>query len=102
MLTIKFSRHYEKHKLANAQDGDHVQLLAALTVHLQDLHRSFLDYDTDAGEFKIPRTGNYILLLFRARGGIFPTLRSCWPREKQAYYERNVGEYFQLQINLEK
>ena len=93
---IRFSHAYRK--LCDACAGtNQAQLIAVLPVNLEDLHPSFIDYDTDGGKYALPKKGKYLLLLFRSRRGIFPTLRRDFPT-KRSYYESMIGTTFEVMI----
>lgn len=94
---IRFSHAYRK--LCDACAGTNVaQLIAVLPVNLEDLHPAFIDYDTDSGKYELPKKGAYLLLLFRSRRGIFPTLRRDYPSTKRAYYQAKLGETFEIVV----
>ena len=95
--TIKFSHNYKKLNVLG--NGSTAKLLTVLDVNLRDLAQPFLDYDTDNGVFKLPKSGNYLLLIFKAEKGIFTTLRSAWPLTKYAYYHNSVGKEFEVLVN---
>jgi len=94
-MTIKFSHNYGKLQVA----PDHkATLLSVQLVHLEDLPKVFLDYDTDFGKYELPKRGLYMLLVFTAQNGIFTTLRSAYPKKKIDYYTDNVGKEFDIVI----
>ena len=104
MNTIKFSHPYRKLLQAGAP-VTRARLLSVVQVRLQDLTAEFLDYDTDGGLYKLPRTGNYLLLTFLkpTKNGaldLFTTLRSDRPG-KIDYYLSRVGELFEVAISPE-
>jgi len=95
---IRFSHPYRK--LMDACAGTNTaQLVAVLPVNIEDLNPAFLDYDTDGGKYVLPKKGEYLLLLFRSRRGIFPTLRRAYPASKRAYYESKLGETFEVVLS---
>ena len=102
-LRINFSHHYTKMPYG----FDSSKLLGVLPVRLEDLSPDFLRYDTsylDGGgetQYKLPKTGNYIILLLLACSGAGPlwtTIRSQWPPEKMDYYKSHIGEVFECII----
>ena len=102
MHTIKFSHEYRK-LLQGGQPVTRARLLSVTQVRLQDLPAEFLDYDTDGGKYKLPRTGNYLLLTFLkpTKAGamdLFTTLRSDRPG-KIDYYLSRIGELFEVIIS---
>lgn len=88
---IKFSHNYRK-----LGGQSQATLLAVLPVQLERLSREFRDYDTE-GVYRLPPTGNYLLLLFQREGGLFTTLRSSDAR-KIDYYKSLVGQVFDLVV----
>jgi hypothetical protein len=83
------------------------KLLDVLPVRLEDLSLDFILYDTsylDGGEekqYKLPKTGNYMILFLQASSGAGPlwtTIRSQWPPEKLEYYRGHIGEVFECRI----
>lgn len=97
MATIKFSHRYVKLVESGAIDG-YATLLEVLRVRLEDLSKPFLDYDTDNGTYPLPKKGDYLLLIFAAGRGIFPTIRRQTP-QKEAYYRSKVGDRFDVLIS---
>lgn len=92
--TIKFSHCYRK-----LQDqGDEAQLLQVLEVNLKNLSRPFLNYDTDEGLFKLPKSGAYMMLIFLGKRGLFTTLRPCFPTAKLEWYKSKIGKLFDIKI----
>jgi len=73
-------------------------LLEVIPVRLENLSAEFLNYDTDGGRFKLPKRGEYLLLIFRGYTGLFPTLRAAWPSSKLKYYRDSIGEEFEIEI----
>lgn len=100
MNTIKFSHPYRK-LMQNGQLITRAKLLLVEPVRLQDLTAEFLEYDTDAGKYPLPKTGNYLKLTFLKPGKefhLFTTLRSDRPG-KIDYYLSRIGELFEVVIN---
>jgi hypothetical protein len=62
--------------------------------------KTFLDYDTDYGKYKLPAKGKYLILIFLKPGintNLFTTIRRFTP-EKYKYYKDARGEMFEVQI----
>jgi len=97
MSTIKFSHLYAKLVSSGADVAGEATLLEVLPVKLEDLSAPFLDYDTDCGRYPVPPKGAYLLLIFRAGRGIFPTLRRSTPAKEQ-YYRSKIGDLFTVII----
>lgn len=95
MKTIKFSHFYQK---LDGMVNHTAVLLDVLPVKLEDLSAEFLAFDTDSGRFKLPKRGNYLLLIFKGYTGLFPTLRAAWPTAKLEYYRSAIGEEFKIEI----
>ncbi len=99
MNQIKFSYPYRKIALDGAPIT-RAKLLLVQRVKLQELPAEFLDYDTDGGKYKLPATGNYLLLTFLKPGKefhLFTTLRTDRPG-KIDYYLSRIGELFNVVI----
>jgi len=74
------------------------KLLMVQPVRIQDLPFEFLEYDTDAGKYRLPTRGNYILLTFLKPGAdmhLFTTLRPETP-SKEDYYKTKIGQLFEV------
>lgn len=97
MNIIKFSHSYKK--LRACGSSEYVKLLGVVGVDLAKLDKPFLDYDTDNGKYKLPKSGVYMMLIFKGQHGIFTTLRSPYPRYKVKHYKGKVGEDFKVIIN---
>lgn len=81
---------------------DAVKLLEVLVLDLQSLSKSFLDYDTDEGEYKLPKKGLYMMLIFeknidKGELNLFTTLRRYTPA-KAEYYKSKIGKLFNVEI----
>ena len=94
--TVKFSHSYDK--LRAVGDDWTAVLLQVLPVKLESLSREFIDYDTDNDLFTLPSKGNYLLLIFEGMNGTFTTLRRNYPPHKRKYYDKNVGNVFEVLI----
>ena len=97
--TIKFSHQYGKLYYAGTP-CKFATLLIVLVVQLETLHKSFTDYDTDKGLFKLPAKGDYLMLIFQKNKhhpNLFTTLRRHTP-EKYKYYSALTGQLFNIKI----
>ncbi len=61
---IKFSHNYQKLLDSYGDVITEAKLLHVIEVDMQSLNLSFIDYDTDNGKFKLPKSGKYIMLIF--------------------------------------
>lgn len=101
---IKFSHEYQKLGLVG-DDGDQVKravLLEVIFVKMESLSPQFLNYDTDFGKYQLPKSGDYMLLIFQAFDdlkplGLFTTLRR-WTQGKDFYYRSLIGQLFDVVI----
>lgn len=94
-MQIKFSHNYKK--LRGLKNGDKVKLLQVIDVKLEHLSNSFLMYDT-GGVYKLPKRGNYLMLIFeKGLGDIFTTLRR-WTDTKAKYYRTMEGRFLEILI----
>jgi len=83
-------------------------LLDVTRIELEDLHPIFLAYDTDDGEYPLPKRGSYLQLLFLKPAfgigslgtNLFTTLRRAAPG-KHGYYASLVGRLFHVRIKEE-
>ena len=97
-LKINFCRYYQK---IQGIAYHWATLLEVIPVSLESLSKPFLDYDTDNGSYKLPDHGDYLLLIFSVKTTpenlprIFTTLRRS-TSEKKNFYERNIGNKFQI------
>lgn len=100
---IKFSHIYPKLLDEHNDMVETATLLMVSQVKLEELHPSFLAYDTHDGEFPLPRKGIYLMLLFLKPPGcdgicaanLFTTLRRSTV-EKTLYYTSLVGREFEV------
>lgn len=98
MPSIKFSHRYKKlHKALLGQALPKARLLEIINVRLEDLSHWFIAYDTDDGEYELPKTGDYMMLIFEGESGIFTTIRRRTD-EKEKYYRSLIGNVFDLII----
>jgi len=107
MAKIKFSHHYKKlMDLEGEEVGEtnafvsHATLLEVQIVNLDQFHKEFLDYDTDNGQYKLPKKGRYLMLIFLKpdKCNLFTTLRP-FTLEKYNYYLKLIGKEFEIEIN---
>lgn len=101
MPAIKFSHRYKKLDLAIGSSRPVARLLDVIRVDVKDLSKTFLDFDTDNGLYKMPKSGPFLLLIFLGPRGIFPTLRRTWPPNKEGYYRKNIGQEFDVVVTSE-
>lgn len=100
---IKFSHKYSK--LEDSVNHTYTSksiLLDVVIVNLKDLSKDFLDYDTDKGLFELPKTGKYMLLIFRkaCTNNLFTTLR-IWSKENESRYRSGIGMWFDIEFKQE-
>lgn len=104
-MKIKFTHTYSK--LLDSEDLPikYATLLDVIPVNLKDLSTDFLDYDTDGGKYTLPKSGDFLMLIFlkpidQGNGGldIFTTLRSNFPKRKEIYYKEAIGKHFEVEI----
>ena len=105
MRTIKFSHQYVKMPY-NVKNGSVVKLIEVLNSKFEDLHKSFIEYDTrtDTGDMcPLPKNGDCLVLLFLGvgmgfdRGEIFTTVRRSTP-DKGRYYRELCGQELVVSI----
>jgi hypothetical protein len=100
-VKIKFSHKYRKVLDENGNCVDRVKLLEVVNVKLEELSPVFLNYDTDFGKFKLPKSGKYMMLIFvkpsknAGAFNLFTTLRR-WTEEKERYYRGAIGVVFNV------
>ncbi|MBX4215586.1 hypothetical protein KW797_01410 [Candidatus Parcubacteria bacterium] len=94
--SIKFSHHYAKLRAVEPEMA--ATLLDVLIVRIETLSPAFLDYDTDDGMFKLPKKGEFMMLMFEGSRGLLTTLRSSWRQSKVAYYQKLIGQDFDIVI----
>lgn len=104
MKKIKFSHIYQKLLDSHNDVVDHATLHAVIPVQLEELHASFIDYDTDSGKYALPAKGKYLMLVFEkptevyvSDRNLFTTIRRFTPT-KYDYYKNAVGEIFEVII----
>jgi len=106
---INFSHLYPKLLDEHNDLIEWATLLDVSLVELADLSGSFLGYDTNYGEFPLPKKGQYLLLLFLKPPAIpgvcatnlFTTLRRSTPA-KHNYYQALIGREFEVCIKLKE
>jgi hypothetical protein len=104
MPTIFFSHRYPKLLDRHNNVVESAKLIGLFRVKLEDLHPSFLFYDTDNGKYELPKKGDFLMLLFLkpfethvTEQNLFTTLRRYTP-EKYEYYRKVVGFDFEIVI----
>lgn len=102
MPQIFFSHLYPKLLDSHNNMIDSAKLIGLFRVKLEDLHPSFLFYDTDNGKYKLPKRGDFLMLLFLkpfetyiCDQNLFTTLRRYTP-QKDIYYQKKVGMDFDI------
>ena len=105
MNPIKFSHRYVKHP-CNVQNGSVVTLIEVLNSRFEDLHKSFIEYDTTTvnnEKYSLPKRGDCLVLLFLGAGlswdssELFTTVRRSTP-EKERYYKGLRGKKLVVKI----
>ncbi len=108
MESIKFSRTYSKMPI-NVGNGSIVKLIDVFKTKFEDLHDSFVKYDTKfycEGCYKLPQSGDCLVLLMLGDGAIhgqyelFTTVRRSTPSKKE-YYRRLRGEKLLVRIEVD-
>jgi hypothetical protein len=99
MKVIEFSHKYTKFPAAFELS----MLVGVFPLDLKELSPELREYDTyyHTGHYDLPQTGQYMLLLFIANGGIgwlWPTIRR-WTPEKEKYYRGSIGEVLECKIS---
>ena len=109
MKTIKFSHRYTKHPI-NVIDGSEVRLIEVLNSKFEDLSDTFKEYDTKlycGGNYKLPKNGDCLVLLFLGDGPIwdtselFTTVRRSTPA-KEMYYKGLRGQKLMVNIKFDR
>lgn len=101
-MIIRFSHMY--YKLLRA--GNTAKLLAVFPVQMDDLHKDFVQYDTEilsGGYGKLP-SGDLVVLLFIGRDNtLFTTIRKRIGShgDNLEYYSKHIGEIFDVVIEKE-
>ena len=105
MKTIKFSDRYTKHPIP-VKDGSIIRLIEVLNSKFENLHESFIEYDTryyTKGHYNLLKSGDCLVLLFLGAGSVwdsselFTTVRRQTPA-KDKYYKSCRGEEFIVKI----
>jgi len=96
-MTIKFSYPFSKLFHQSSPIGA-AQLLQVIEIDFSDLTQEFKDYDTDHGQYPLPKKGAALLLIFKKQGGIFTTVRRSIPH-KVDYYKKAVGQMFTIELS---
>lgn len=94
-MIIKFS--YPHSKLFHMSSPvQFAILLQIIKTDYSDLTQELKDYDTDYGQYPLPKKGPCLLLIFKRNGGIFTTIRDPKGFEK---YNNAVGHMFQIDLS---
>ena len=96
---IKFNTVYAK--LRNPVTSiryNYATLIEAIPYRYEDLSLSFRLYDTAISDYVLLKSGDCIILVFRAKHGIFTTLRKLTASNLQ-FYRSRIGEDFEIIIN---
>ena len=89
------------------QHGSTVRLIEVLNSKFEDLHQTFIDYDTrtaEGGTYPLPKRGNCLVLLFIGDGlawdtaELFTTVRRSTP-DKERYYKGLRGQQMIVEIS---
>jgi len=95
---MKYEIHFNQdyYKLNVLGKKNKAKLLQSIPIYPTELSEDFIDYDTryKGGQYKLA-TVRLILLIFKAKHGIFTTLRT-WEPEKQRYYQMAHGKIFDI------
>lgn len=104
--SINFSHTYQKILDRHNDVIESAKLLQVIPVKLEELSDVFKNYDTDNGMYKLPRSGEYLMLIFLKNPksymtdlNLFTTLRRSTP-EKLKYYTSCIGEVFEIGLSL--
>lgn len=100
MNKIKFSHYY--FKIPNLIKE--AVLLEVIPIKLEKLSSYFIQYDTAFinGFYRLPKKGDYLLLIFNERvlnDKLFTTFRRRTP-QKEKYYRSKIGELFTIEIDV--
>lgn len=99
MKSINFSYKYVKMP-SNVENNSVVLLIEVLNSKFEDLHQSFIDYDTTTNKgdkYALPKKGKCLVLMFLGdglafdHGELFTTVRR-WTSEKEHYYKSLCGQ----------
>ena len=96
MNAIKFSHRYGKMPGGPSP----ALLIEVLNVKLEELSQLFLNYDTTiytGGQYKLPKKGDYMILMLLSGGDLWTTIRRRTP-EKEKYYRSQIGQQFEIVI----
>ncbi len=99
MNSLKFNNVYLKFP-SGLYSGDEVRLMEVFKVKLEDLHESFVYYDTITNNFKVydlPDTGDVLVLLLMFGTEMFTTIRE-YTQEKEEYYRSLRGNGLVVEI----
>lgn len=99
-MTIKFTHPYRKLLTGPQTIGEQVKLLQVFESDFSNLTAEFLEYDTDAGAYRLPSAGPCIVLLFQKQTivpNLFTTVRPVKPG-KMDYYQSLIGQTMNIEI----
>ena len=106
MQSIKFSHHCVKMP-DNVKNNSIVRLIEVLNSKFEDLHESYIEYDTRTVKgdmYPLPKKGDCLVLLFLGDGlsfdsaELFTTVRRSTP-DKERYYKGLRGQELIVSIN---
>ena len=101
-MKIKFSYEYTKMPEFLSDNFNEAELLAVFFGDRNDLHKDFVEYDTEywengeKGNYPLPQ-GKLLILLLKTDTILWTTIRR-WTPQKEKYYRSNVGEIFKIEL----
>lgn len=102
---IKFSHTYAK-LMVPGESGPvpcaKATLIQVMSMHIDELSKAFIDYDTDFNKYKLEYNTLYLMLIFqKPDGNIFTTLRPQFGQfgNKKEYYANLVCREFEVVVN---
>ena len=120
-LEIKFAHHFVKLPFKRRERKDrYAWLLQVFKIHFNDLSEEFIDHDTfyigkperitvkgkrettrPLLNYELPKTNLLLLVLFDfTRQIVFLTCRR-WSKEKEGFYNKNIGRAFEIVVKEE-
>jgi len=93
-MKITFSYPFSK-LFHNSSPIGAAKLIQVIETDFSDLAQEFIDYDTDFGQYQLPKVGPCIILIFLKKGGIFTTIRDI---TKGELYRNSVGQVFDIEL----
>lgn len=99
---IKFTHVYAKLLSKDGSQITYAKLLDVIPRRLEDVSAELIDWDTDQGTYKLPKKGEYLMLVFQKPGkrDLFCTFRRATPG-KEEYYRQCLGEIFHIEITYQ-